>query len=175
MATIIQHNITAMNVNRQLENSIETLAKSTEKLSSGYRINRAADDAAGLAISGKMRSQIRSLAKASNNMQNGISLTQVADGGLNEITSVLQRMREVSIQAANDTNTLLESLFYYMMSWERNAMKSIPCTVISCFGIKPWIIALSRQFLRIMSAWMKADFRWEYLLKISTVFPVSWQ
>jgi flagellin len=80
------------------------IAKSTEKLSSGYRINRAADDAAGLTISEKMRGQIRGLNRAADNAQDGISLIQTAEGALNEITSVLQRMRELTVQAANDTN-----------------------------------------------------------------------
>ncbi len=81
------------------------LSKSTEKLSSGYRINRAADDAAGLSISEKMRSQIRGLNKASSNAEDGISLIQVAEGALNESHSILQRMNELATQAANDTNT----------------------------------------------------------------------
>lgn len=101
---IVQHNMTALNANRQLGVSNSSLAKSTEKLSSGYRINRAGDDAAGLSISEKMRGQIRGLNQASDNAQNGISLIQTAEGALNEIHSVLQRMRELSVQAANDTN-----------------------------------------------------------------------
>jgi len=83
-------------------------AKSTEKLSSGYRVNRAADDAAGLAISEKMRTQIRGLGRASINIQDGVSLTQVADGALKNITDMVQRMRELAVQAANDTNSLLD-------------------------------------------------------------------
>ncbi len=101
---IIQHNMTAMNTNRQLGVTTGNLAKSAEKLSSGYRINRAADDAAGLSISEKMRGQIRGLDKASTNAQDGISLIQTAEGALNEIHSIIQRMRELSVQAANDTN-----------------------------------------------------------------------
>ena len=105
MAMIVQHNMTAMNTNRQLGISTGALAKSTEKLSSGYRINRAADDAAGLAISEKMRSQIRGLDQASTNATDGISMIQTAEGALNESHSILQRMRELSVQAANGTAT----------------------------------------------------------------------
>ena len=105
MAMIVQHNMTAMNTNRQLGISTNALAKNTEKLSSGYRINRAADDAAGLAISEKMRSQIRGLNQASTNAQDGISMIQTAEGALQESHSILQRMRELTIQAANGTET----------------------------------------------------------------------
>ncbi len=105
MAMVVQHNMTAMNTNRQLGISTGALAKSTEKLSSGYRINRAADDAAGLAISEKMRSQIRGLNQASTNAQDGISLIQTAEGALQESHSILQRMRELAVQAANGTET----------------------------------------------------------------------
>ena len=102
---VVQHNMAASNANRQLGISTSTLSKSTEKLSSGYRINRAADDAAGLSISEKMRSQIRGLNKASANAQDGISAIQTAEGALNETHSILQRMNELATQAANDTNT----------------------------------------------------------------------
>ena len=102
---VVQHNLTAMNANRQLGITTGAQAKSSEKLSSGYRINRAADDAAGLTISEKMRSQIRGLNKASDNAQDGVSLIQVAEGALNESHSILQRMNELATQAANDTNT----------------------------------------------------------------------
>ena len=102
---VVQHNLSAMNTSRQLNSVTSSLSKSTEKLSSGYRINRAADDAAGLSISEKMRSQIRGLNKASDNAQDGISLIQVAEGALNETHSILQRMNELATQAANDTNT----------------------------------------------------------------------
>ena len=100
----IQHNMTAANTNRQLGITNGNLSKSTEKLSSGYSINRAADNAAGLKISEKMRGQIRGLNQASTNAEDGISLVQTAEGALNETTSILQRMRELSVQAANDTN-----------------------------------------------------------------------
>ena len=102
---VIQHNLTAMNTNRQLGITTGNQAKSTEKLSSGYRINRAGDDAAGLTISEKMRSQIRGLNKASANAEDGVSLIQTAEGALNEAHSILQRMNELATQAANDTNT----------------------------------------------------------------------
>lgn len=102
---VVQHNLTAMNTNRQLGLTTSAQAKSTEKLSSGYKVNRAGDDAAGLTISEKMRSQIRGLNKASDNAQNGVSLVQTAEGALNEAHSILQRMNEIATQAANDTNT----------------------------------------------------------------------
>ena len=102
---VVQHNMTAANANRMLGITTSAQAKSSEKLSSGYKINRAADDAAGLTISEKMRSQIRGLNKASDNAQDGISLIQVAEGALNESHSILQRMNELATQAANDTNT----------------------------------------------------------------------
>ena len=101
---IVQHNMSALNTNRQLGISVGNLSKSTEKLSSGYRINRAADDAAGLSISEKMRGQIRGLDQASTNAQDGISLIQTAEGALNEVHAIIQRMRELTVQAANDTN-----------------------------------------------------------------------
>jgi len=101
---IVQHNMTALNANRQLGVSNSSLAKSTEKLSSGYRINRAGDDAAGLSISEKMRGQIRGLDRASTNAQDGVSLVQTAEGAMNEVHSILQRMRELAVQGANDTN-----------------------------------------------------------------------
>ena len=100
---IIQHNMQAANANRMLGSVVTAQSKSTEKLSSGYRINRAADDAAGLSISEKMRGQIRGLDQASTNAQDGISLIQTAEGALNETHSILQRMRELAVQAANDT------------------------------------------------------------------------
>ena len=102
---VVQHNMSAMNANRMLSGVSSAQSKSTEKLSSGYRINRAADDAAGLSISEKMRSQIRGLNQASTNAQDGISLIQTAEGALNEQHSILQRMRELAVQAANGTET----------------------------------------------------------------------
>ena len=111
---VVQHNLTSMNANRMLGITTGMQAKSSEKLSSGYKINRAGDDAAGLSISEKMRSQIRGLNKASQNAQDGVSLIQTAEGALNEVHSILQRMNELSTQAANDTNT----------TDDRNAIKS---------------------------------------------------
>ena len=105
---VVQHNLTAMNANRQLGITTGQQAKSSEKLSSGYKINRAADDAAGLSISEKMRSQIRGLNKASSNAQDGVSLVQTAEGALNETHSILQRMNELATQAANGTNTSVD-------------------------------------------------------------------
>jgi len=102
---IINHNISALNTYRQLTGNTSASSKSLEKLSSGYRINRAADDAAGLAISEKMRGQIRGLAQAQRNAQDGISLIQTAEGALNETHAILQRMRELAVQASNDTYT----------------------------------------------------------------------
>jgi flagellin len=100
---VVQHNITAMNSNRQLGITTGIQAKSSEKLSSGYKINRAADDAAGLAISEKMRRQVRGLTQASANAQDGISVVQTAEGALNEVHDMLQRMNELATKAANDT------------------------------------------------------------------------
>jgi len=100
----INNNIMALNAHRQLAINQSNSAKSMEKLSSGYRINRAGDDAAGLAISEKMRAQIRGLKQASRNAQDGISLIQTAEGALNESHAILQRMRELAVQSANDTN-----------------------------------------------------------------------
>ena len=100
---IVQHNITAMNANRMLGLITGSLAKSTEKLSSGYRINRAADDAAGLTISEKMRKQIRGLDQASTNAEDGVSAVQTAEGALTEVHSMLQRMNELAVQASNGT------------------------------------------------------------------------
>ena len=104
MAMVVQHNLTAMNSNRQLAVTTNAQAKSSEKLSSGYKINRAGDDAAGLKISEKMRSQVRGLNRASTNAQDGVSLIQTAEGALNEAHSILQRMNELAVQGANDTN-----------------------------------------------------------------------
>ena len=100
---VVQHNLTAMNSNRMLGLTTKTQAKSTEKLSSGYKINRAADDAAGLSISEKMRKQIRGLTQASSNAQDGISAVQTAEGALNEVQDMLQRMNELAVKAANGT------------------------------------------------------------------------
>ena len=100
---VVQHNLTAMNSNRMLGVTTATQAKSTEKLSSGYKINRAADDAAGLSISEKMRRQIRGLTQATANAQDGISAVQTAEGALGEVHDMLQRMNELAIKAGNET------------------------------------------------------------------------
>ncbi|MBR5565681.1 MAG: flagellin [Roseburia sp.] len=116
---VVQHNLTAMNSNRMLGITQGNQAKTSEKLASGYRINRAGDDAAGLKISEKMRSQIRGLNKASTNAQDGISLIQTAEGALNEAHSILQRMNELAVQGANDTN---ESIDRDAINQELNAL-----------------------------------------------------
>ena len=105
---IINHNITALNTHSKLANATNAQSKSMEKLASGLRINRAGDDAAGLAISEKMRGQVRGLEQASRNAQDGISLIQTAEGALNETHDILQRMRELTTQSANDTNNTTE-------------------------------------------------------------------
>ena len=105
MSMVVQHNMQAANANRMLGITSSAQSKSTEKLSSGYKINRAADDAAGLTISEKMRKQIRGLDKASSNAQDGVSSVQTAEGALTEVHSMLQRMNELAVQAANGTNS----------------------------------------------------------------------
>ena len=102
---VVQHNLQAMNANRMLNLTTSSQAKSTEKLSSGYKINRAADDAAGLSISEKMRKQMRGLDQASTNAEDGVSAVQTAEGALTEVHSMLQRMNELAVQAANGTNS----------------------------------------------------------------------
>ena len=102
---VVQHNMQAMNANRMLNVTTGQQAKSTEKLSSGYRINRAADDAAGLTISEKMRKQIKGLDRASTNAEDGVSAVQTAEGALTEVHSMLQRMNELATQASNGTNS----------------------------------------------------------------------
>ena len=101
---VVQHNMQAANTNRMLGQNVKAVAKSTEKLSSGYQVNRAADDAAGLSISEKMRNQIRGLNQAVKNAEDGISLIQTAEGNMNEIHSIFQRMGELAIKARNDIN-----------------------------------------------------------------------
>ena len=126
---IVQHNMSAANTNRQLGVTNSSLSKSTEKLSSGYRINRAGDDAAGLSISEKMRGQIRGLEQGSTNAQDGISLIQTAEGALNEVHSILQRMRELAVQGANDTNVTADrKSIYQEMSQLAKEISRIGCT-----------------------------------------------
>ena len=126
---VVQHNLTAMNSNRMLGVTTSTQAKSTEKLSSGYKVNRAADDAAGLSISEKMRRQIRGLTQASLNAQDGISCVQTAEGALNEVQDMLQRMNELSVKAANGT---LQSLDREYIQQEINSLTTeidrVACT-----------------------------------------------
>ncbi len=105
MSMVVQHNMQAANANRMLGITSGAQAKSTEKLSSGYKINRAADDAAGLTISEKMRKQIRGLDKASSNAQDGVSSVQTAEGALTEVHSMLQRMNELAVQSSTGTNS----------------------------------------------------------------------
>ena len=107
---VVQHNMQAMNANRTLGITTDSQKKVTEKLSSGYKVNRAADDAAGLTISEKMRSQIRGLTQASSNAQDGVSCVQTAEGALTEVHSMLQRMNELAVKAANGTNTSADRL-----------------------------------------------------------------
>ena len=101
---VVQHNLQAANTNRMLSGNVKAVAKATEKLSSGYQVNRAADDAAGLSISEKMRNQIRGINQSVKNAEDGISLIQTAEGNMNEIHSILQRMGELATKAANDVN-----------------------------------------------------------------------
>ena len=101
---VVQHNLSAMNANRMLNVTTSAQSKSTEKLSSGYKINRAADDAAGLSISEKMRKQIKGLTQASSNAQDGVSAVQTAEGALTEV-QMLQRMNELAVQSSNGTNS----------------------------------------------------------------------
>lgn len=109
---VVQHNLRAVNSNRMLGLTSASQSKSTEKLSSGYKINRAADDAAGLAISEKMRRQVRGLSQASLNAQDGVSCVQTAEGALNEVHDMLQRMNELAVKAANGTNQSSDDLTY---------------------------------------------------------------
>ena len=105
---VVQHNLQAMNSNRMLNVNTQSQAKSTEKLSSGYKINRAADDAAGLAISEKMRRQVRGLTQASANAKDGISCVQTAEGALNEVHDMLQRINQLSVKGENGTLTTVD-------------------------------------------------------------------
>lgn len=109
---VVQHNLRAVNSNRMLGLTSASQSKSTEKLSSGYKINRAADDAAGLAISEKMRRQVRGLSQASLNAQDGVSCVQTAEGALNEVHDMLQRMNELAVKAVNGTNQSSDDLQY---------------------------------------------------------------
>ncbi len=120
---VVQHNLTAMNSNRMLGITTGTQAKSTEKLSSGYKINRAADDAAGLSISEKMRRQIRGLTQASSNASDGISCVQTAEGALNEVHDMLQRINELAVKGENGTLTSIDR--QYIQSEVKQLMSEI--------------------------------------------------
>ena len=120
---VVQHNLTAMNSNRMLGLTQSTQAKSTEKLSSGYKINRAADDAAGLSISEKMRRQIRGLTQASANAEDGISCVQTAEGALNEVHDMLQRINELAVKGENGTLTSTDR--QYIQSEVKQLMSEI--------------------------------------------------
>ena len=120
---VVQHNITAMNSNRMLGLTTSAQAKSTEKLSSGYKINRAADDAAGLSISEKMRRQIRGLTQASANAQDGISCVQTAEGALNEVHDMLQRINELAVKG--ETATLTSTDRSYIQTEVQQLMSEI--------------------------------------------------
>ena len=114
---VINHNMNAANALRNSNINQGLAAKSMEKLSSGLRINRAGDDAAGLSISEKMRAQIRGLNQASRNSQDGISMIQTAEGALNEAHSIIQRMRELAVQAANGTNVTEDMMLFYFENY----------------------------------------------------------
>ena len=118
---VVQHNLSAMNANRMLGLTQASLSKSTEKLSSGYKVNRAADDAAGLSISEKMRKQIRGLDQATANAEDGISAVQTAEGALTEVHDMLQRMNELAIKASNGTMTTEDQSY---INKEVSALKS---------------------------------------------------
>ena len=118
---VVQHNLTAMNSNRMLNVTVGQQAKSTEKLSSGYQINRAADDAAGLSISEKMRRQVRGLTQASKNAEDGISCVQTAEGALNEVHDMLQRINELAVKGETDT---LQSVDRQYIAAEVNQLMS---------------------------------------------------
>jgi flagellin len=121
---IVQHNMQSMNANRQLNIVGGNLKKSAEKLASGYKINRAADDAAGLAISEKMRSQVRGLKRASDNAQDGVSLIQTAEGALDQQHAILQRVRELTVQASNSAVLDKSTKDFSKIQVEINALKS---------------------------------------------------
>ena len=163
----VQHNMGALNANRQLGINVSNQAKTTEKLSSGYRINRAGDDAAGLAISEKMRSQIRGLEMASKNAQDGISMIQTAEGALNETHSILQRMNELATQCANDTylttdralaqkeiEQLISEIDRIASNTEFNEMKLLDAT---CTGKNLQVGAKSGQVIGFKINSMKAS------------------
>lgn len=166
--TVVAHNMLAMNAQRQYRMITKNKAKSTEKLASGFRINRAADDAAGLTISEKMRKQIRGLNRASQNIQDGISLCQVADGALGEMESMIHRMNELSVQGANDTNTAQDrEAIDAELRQLRQAVNDI-CSDTEFNGIKifqdPYIPSVSgfNREIKVWNSGVSADGRMEY-------------
>lgn len=146
---VIQHNISSILTSRQLGISKSGAAKAAEKLSSGFKINRAADDAAGLSISEKMRTQIRGLSQAADNIQDGISFCQVADGALNEVSSILGRLKELSVQAANDTYTEIdrEAINQEIQELKKEINRISTDTEFNTFSIftKPYNITVSGE------------------------------
>ena len=175
---VVQHNLTAMNSNRMLGVTTAAQSKSTEKLSSGYKINRAADDAAGLAISEKMRRQIRGLTQASSNAQDGISCVQTAEGALAEVHDMLQRMNELAVKSANGTNTTADRNY---INSEVQALKSeidrVQSTTTfneknlldgSFTGVNLQVGAENGQYIKISIANMKAS-----SLGLTSTFSVS--
>ena len=173
---IVQHNMSALNTNRQLGVTNSSLAKSTEKLSSGYRINRAGDDAAGLSISEKMRGQIRGLEQGSTNAQDGISLIQTAEGALNEVHSVLQRMRELAVQGANDTNVTEDrTAIYEEMEQLAKEINRIGCTTefntMKLFASDDQLSAIAEdgQSLETMSDVAKEKFDSEKMVSLANL------
>ena len=126
MAMVVNHNIPSLNTYNIVNNTSNALTNSIKKLSTGLRINSAADDAAGLAISEKMRAQISGMDQAVRNSQDGISLIQTAEGALSETNSILQRMRELSVQAANDTLTNVDRTY---IQEEVNQLREVPFSV----------------------------------------------
>ena len=134
----INHNIAALNTYRQLTGNTASTGKSLEKLSSGLRINKAGDDAAGLAISEKLRVQIRGLDQAGRNSQDGISLIQTAEGALNETHSIVQRMRELAVQSANDTNTAGDRVTIQDEVDQLN--KEIDPFINDCMDVLKWMV-----------------------------------
>lgn len=158
---VIQHNMSALNASRQFNTITKSITKSSEKLSSGYKINRAADDAAGLSISEKMRKQIRGLSQAAENIQDGISLCQVADGALNETVDILQRMNELSIQAANGTNSTGDRSD---IQFELNQLCSEVNRISETTSFNEWIYPLKNDSLQSISNTTSIADTWSWQL-----------
>ncbi len=163
---VVQHNMRAMNSNRQLGLTTNAQTKSTEKLSSGYRVNRAADDAAGLAISEKMRRQVKGLTQASRNAQDGISAVQTAEGALTEVHDMLQRMNTIANQSANGTNTTVDRGYldqeFKALQSEINRVASTTtfnekCLLDGTFDVKLQVGAESNQYISVKIGGMDAS------------------